>query len=152
MVYAFCNTHDVSWGTKGDNTIVKDLGSVVQKGAVVEVELIEHGADMNVIYDKLVDDFRNPAPKPAAGPKVVSQDDYQRSFRTTLVLWWILSNAVLIAIISSDQLKPWLVVTSEDGNLTNYYLTGIFWSVAGLSAVRFIGALGYLLGRLFNSW
>ena len=27
LVYAFCNLHDVSWGTKGDNGSNKDLGS-----------------------------------------------------------------------------------------------------------------------------
>lgn len=28
MVYAFCNLHDVSWGTKGDNTTAAPLAAV----------------------------------------------------------------------------------------------------------------------------
>ncbi|KAH6562792.1 hypothetical protein BASA60_010996 [Batrachochytrium salamandrivorans] len=28
MIYAFCNLHDVSWGTKGDNKVVDDKPAV----------------------------------------------------------------------------------------------------------------------------
>jgi hypothetical protein len=40
QVYAFCNTHDVTWGTKGDNVIHTDLGAAVSgKGNTVELEM-----------------------------------------------------------------------------------------------------------------
>lgn len=29
LLYAFCNLHDVSWGTKGDNGAATDLGKVI---------------------------------------------------------------------------------------------------------------------------
>ena len=32
QVYAFCNTHDVTWGTKGDNVIHTDLGAAMGHG------------------------------------------------------------------------------------------------------------------------
>ena len=39
-VYAFCNLHDFSWGTKGDTTVSTDLGAVTATGkGVVEIVL-----------------------------------------------------------------------------------------------------------------
>ncbi|KAG5458534.1 MAG: hypothetical protein BJ554DRAFT_1220 [Olpidium bornovanus] len=60
MVYAFCNIHDVSWGTKGDNATAADLGAAVAKkdqqgdNLVVELELPDEAEDLNQYYDRIV--------------------------------------------------------------------------------------------------
>ena len=43
QIYAFCNTHDVTWGTKGDDEPKMDLGSAIVKAEagkdIVEIEI-----------------------------------------------------------------------------------------------------------------
>lgn len=39
---------------------------------------------------------------------------------------------------------------NKTGPIVNYYMVGIFWSTAGLSAIRFIGSTLYLIFRLFG--
>jgi chitin synthase len=60
-VYAFCNTHDVSWGTKGVNTLERDLGvakSTTKHGIeAVEVELPAEQIDINLQYEEAVVDL-----------------------------------------------------------------------------------------------
>ncbi|KAJ3348354.1 Chitin synthase, class 2 [Entophlyctis luteolus] len=65
-VYSFCNLHDVSWGTKGDNTSNADLGlaKLVQKDGkeVVEVDILER-ADPNAAYGEFIAHLRQERPK-----------------------------------------------------------------------------------------
>ncbi|KAI9472177.1 MAG: chitin synthase 1 [Benjaminiella poitrasii] len=161
-VYAFCNIHDVSWGTKGDNTIQMDLGVTSkavtnEKGIqAVEVEL-EDGLD---IIDRDYDDaLESIAMKPEAiresrAPKI-KQEDYYREFRTRLVLCWIGCNALLVAIITSGSfhsLLPNNQQTAEEiqDAIGTAYTGFILWIMAAMAVFRFIGSLLYLVLRCFN--
>jgi chitin synthase len=57
-VYAFCNLHDVSWGTKGDNTAAAPLTNTKtvkdKDGAYIEISDSATDNDANKSYEKFV--------------------------------------------------------------------------------------------------
>lgn len=51
-VYAFCNVHDLTWGTKGaDKKVQTDLGIVKSEGGAAEVAVPTEQNDINAAYD-----------------------------------------------------------------------------------------------------
>ncbi|CEP15640.1 hypothetical protein [Parasitella parasitica] len=148
-IYAFCNTHDVSWGTKGDNTVATDLGVVKAKkdgsgDLAVEVEVPTEETDINGAYnDALVELEKTVEPEKSHRDAKTKQEDYYRSFRTRLVLSWIISNLALVVAITNTS-----VITTGDRSAA--YLGFVLWSVAGLSLIRFTGSTLYLIFKIFT--
>lgn len=150
QIYAFCNTHDVTWGTKGDNDPKQDLGSAVVKAEkgkdIVEIEMPAEQTDIDTTYDEVLVRIkeRNLATKDGTdlGEKApVSEstkiDDYYRDFRTRVVLVWMVANVVLSLIMIQV-----FSLTDTNGNI---YLKIILWSVASLAAIRALGSFAYLV-------
>jgi chitin synthase len=152
-VYAFCNTHDISWGTKGDDKAEKLGHANVKPGGKVDVNIPQDDGDLNSQYD---DQMKILAQKPPKEVKNVSeadkQEDYYKNFRSRVVIVWMVSNLLLISLILStglDQLNP----ANENQNVNNrstIFMAVILYAVAALSAFRFAGAIWFLIVRMVS--
>lgn len=105
QTYAFCNLHDISWGTKGSLTVENDLGTVTatSQSGVVEVVLPTTQADIDSLYDQSLCNLRT---RPiiikgneGAEDKEQRKLDFYRNIRTDVLLAWALSNGLLAALI-----------------------------------------------------
>ncbi|EME44248.1 glycosyltransferase family 2 protein [Dothistroma septosporum NZE10] len=145
QVYAFCNAHDVTWGTKGDNVINKDLGvAKTNKNGTVELEMPSEQLDIDSGYDEALRNLRDRIEVPAPGvSESQMQEDYYKSVRTYVVIVWMACNAVLAMGVSE-------IYNNKDvGN--NYYLKFILWSVACLALFRALGSTAFLIINMIHS-
>ncbi|CAH7677061.1 expressed protein [Phakopsora pachyrhizi] len=98
-IYAFCNVHNISWGTKGDNKVKTDLGVVKAadngKTGKVDINVPTDEKDINAAYDNACHVLPNKPPPEKEGVDVETKmtDGYQ-NIRTNVVLAWTLTNAI----------------------------------------------------------
>lgn len=144
-VYAFCNVHDVSWGTKGSDKVSDDLGAVKSSDDnkdEVTVDVPIEQKDINAVYAAELQILGNKAPKEV---RVVNddqkQEDYYKNVRTNVLLAWTMTNGALVAAI--------LQVSGGDSAVATTYMGVLLYTVAGLAFFRFLGSSAYLLVRLF---
>ncbi len=144
QIYAFCNTHDVTWGTKGDNVIRTDLGGAVGQGSTVELEMPSEQLDIDSGYDEALRNLRDRVevqPVPISDAQM--QEDYYKSVRTYMVVSWMIANAVL-AMAASEAY-------SESTIGDNFYLRFILWAVAGLALFRSLGSTTFAIINAVNT-
>ncbi|KAI0018776.1 glycosyltransferase family 2 protein [Xylariomycetidae sp. FL0641] len=154
-VYAFCNTHDISWGTKGDDK-PDELPKVDTKDGKGKTDLPDEG-DLNAQYERELAVFSKKHVEvkkpPTEAQKAEAELDYYRWIRTLVVLIWMITNFGLVALVLSTAGLEDLTAKEEEEtqeSRSNLYMTIILWSVAGLSAFKFIGALWFLIVRMFR--
>jgi chitin synthase len=145
QVYAFCNAHDVTWGTKGDNVMSTDLGAAKGKGKDhVELEMPSEQLDFDSGYVEALRNLRDriEVAKPGVS-EAQAQEDYYRAVRTYMVIVWLVCNAILAMAVS----EAYSTTNVKD----NFYLKFILWSVAAVALFRAIGSSAFGIINIVHS-
>jgi chitin synthase len=133
-MYAMCNLHDVTWGTKGDNGAAKDLGGAKKvKGEngqdVMEVAVPSSREDVDHMWGASRAALRIPVPeKKEERDAATKQADSDRNSRTNVVLAWVGTNMAMILVFTSTAFTNFVKehVQEEEGATFNPYLTFLF--------------------------
>ncbi|PVU89450.1 hypothetical protein BB559_005093 [Furculomyces boomerangus] len=148
-VYAFCNIHDISWGTK-ENEEKNGLCNGLREGFSNELEVLgmrrgSNNAERNFIK------FRENLKRIKSGDTnevkfQTKKDDQNRLLRTNIVLAWVFSNFIVAISLSSVWYIKYLEYLDLEMGF-NPYLTFLFWSICGLTTMKFFFSILYVLNH-----
>ncbi|AGO10303.1 AaceriABL153Wp [[Ashbya] aceris (nom. inval.)] len=159
-IYAFCNVHDISWGTKGAQP--KPLGKLESKAdGTVRMEIPVSAKEIDYNYTKYLDILHHPdkGVEDAVPSFEEQKTSYLAAVRSLVIIFWIISNFIIIAVVletggigqyqylkAADEDEPDTIAILS--NNATVYFSVILWLVAFMAAVRFVGCCIYMIKRV----
>ncbi|KAH3670942.1 hypothetical protein OGAPHI_000653 [Ogataea philodendri] len=165
-VFAFCNIHDISWGTKGA-VKVDDAGKKQANKSDSSNELILSEAlrDPDELYLLAQTDISEPEAVEKENTLKTSERNYSLG-RTYTVLAWLVCNFIILVLVlrtgglddyndnknnkSSSSTSTSKTKRSTDTNSSNTFMTFVLWCVFVLALFRLFGAIVYRLDAVFR--
>ncbi|CCH45695.1 chitin synthase [Wickerhamomyces ciferrii] len=167
-IYAFCNLHDISWGTKGATAAALGDAKITEDGKVQYIDAPITTFEINNLYEKQMDILAHVAkPKPPVTEESIKREEQQRKdkeeehqkdyyafIRSMVVLIWITTNFIIIAVVLEtggvNQLQGTeeTNATDQKSDRSRIFLSVILWIVAFMAAFRLFGTTYYLISRM----
>jgi chitin synthase len=145
-LYAFCNIHDVSWGTKGSP---ERLPSVTSFGRVnVEIPDYDDTDEVDKMYLDAAQLLKTKAPDVSLSSWNSEADWglYYQRFRTLVMGSWALSNILLVFIV----LHLFGPSVSLLRSIT--FASYVLWWFVSLTGLKCIGAICYFFTQRRQEW
>jgi chitin synthase len=162
-IYAFCNIHDISWGTKGQDKM-NDLG-IARKNNLnkdeLEIVIPTTKYQIDDGYSKMVKELMTPVNPNNNSDSIDPEEQnkfYFAFFRSMTVLIWMFSNFILVAVVTNTGgLSQFVSSNDDNGEIlpvkqTFIFLSVILYIVAFMALFRFVGSTIYLIQRGLNKF
>ncbi|KAJ3029787.1 UNVERIFIED_CONTAM: Chitin synthase, class 2 [Siphonaria sp. JEL0065] len=153
MVYAFCNIHDISWGTKGQDNSPAGPNVQISKSeksgkqvATTELPTLDDEVTELVKLKEMSDLLKDVHCIIEKPQHKKSPEDHFKSYRTHVLLWWFITNFALVFLLTNE----YIVTLYATPGLANPFLVFLLWSVAVFTAFRLVGAIVYWFQWTFD--
>jgi len=133
-IYSFCNIHDISWGTREETEEKKvdTSGGGPATGRDQNVDAEQKEA--NEKQARLVLERKRREASNASKDQVAVEKEF-KSFRSALLLSWILTNALFVYLIAGGNVDR------------NGYVDFLFLTVLAFIGMRFFGSVYFIIDR-----